>query len=148
MPTKHQIVMIHALKGALKLDNDTYRATLGGYGVKTSTKLTIAKADELIDDLTRKAVAAGAWEKRKPAAKAKASRPLADDAQSKMIRAIWIELFEMGAVRDSSEKALASYVKRMSGVAALQWLDVIQAQSIIEALKKWRKRIEDQAVAA
>ena len=143
MPTRNQIIKIHVLKDLLKLDDDTYRDILSGYGVKTSTKLTIVKADQLIDDLTAKATAAGVWEKRKPAAKAKATRKLADDDQSKMIRGIWIELHEMGAVRDSSEAALASYVKRMSGVSALQWLDVYQAQSIIESLKKWRKRIED-----
>jgi phage gp16-like protein len=141
MPTKNQIIKIHALKGSLKLDDDTYRAILGGYDVKTSTKLTITKADLLIDDLTRKAVAAGVWETRKPAAKARSTRKLADDDQSRMIRGIWIELHEMGAVRDSSETALASYVKRMTNVAALQWLDVKQAQLVIEALKKWRKRV-------
>jgi phage gp16-like protein len=142
MSTRNQIIKIHALKGSLKLDDDTYRAILGGYDVKTSTKLTIVKADQLIDDLTRKAVAAGVWQ-RKPAAKAKTARKLADDDQSKMIRGIWIELHQLGAVRDSSETALASYVKRMTNVAALQWLDVKQAQLVIEALKKWRKRIQD-----
>lgn len=143
MPTRNQIIKIHALKGALKLDDDTYRAILGGYGVKTSTKLTITKADQLIDDLIRKATAAGVWEKRKPSAKAKATRTLADDDQSRMIRGIWIELHQLGAVRDPSEKALASYVKRMTNVAALQWLDVKGAQLVIEALKKWRKRVQD-----
>jgi phage gp16-like protein len=142
MPTKNQIIKIHALKGSLKLDDDTYRAILDGYGVKTSTKLTIVKADQLIDDLVKKATAAGVWEKRKPAVKAKA-RTLADDDQSRMIRGIWIELHQMGTVKDPSEKALAAYVKRMTKVAALQWLDVKQAQLVIEALKKWRKRIED-----
>lgn len=145
MPTRNQIIKIHALKGSLKLDDDTYRDILSGYGVKSSTKLTIVKADQLIDDLVKKAVAAGVWEQRKPAAKAKATRKLADDDQSKMIRGLWIELHEMGAVRDSSEAALASYVKRMTRVAALQWLDVKQAQLVIEALKKWHKRIEDAA---
>ena len=144
MPTRNQIIKIHALKGSLKLDDAMYRDVLSGYGVVTSKKLTITKADQLIDDLTRKAVAAGTWEERKPAAKAKTTRKLADDDQSKMIRGIWIELHEMGAVRDSSEAALASYVKRMTGAAALQWLSVIQAQTVIEALKKWRKRVEDK----
>jgi phage gp16-like protein len=143
MPTRNQIIKIHALKGSLKLDDDTYRDILNGYGVKTSTKLTIVKADQLIDDLVKKATAAGVWETRKPAAKAKTTRKLADDAQSKMIRGIWIELHEMGAVRDPSEKALSSYVRRMTGMSALQWLDVKQAQTVIEALKKWRKRVED-----
>lgn len=86
MPLPAQIKKIHALKGALKLDDDTYRAMLGGYGVKTSTKLSITRADQLIADLEQKAVAAQVWEKRKPAAKAKATRKLADDSQSRMIR--------------------------------------------------------------
>jgi phage gp16-like protein len=143
MPTRNQIIKIHALKGALKLDDDTYRDILDSYGVKSSTKLSIVKADQLIDDLTKKALAAGVWETRKPAAKAKVTRKLAYDDQSRMIRGLWIELHELGAVRDSSEKALASYCKRMAGVQALQWLDVKQAQTIIEALKKWRKRVQD-----
>lgn len=144
MPTPSQIKKIHALKGALKLDDDTYRATLREYGVKSSTKLSIFKADQLVADLERKATAAGVWEKR-VSKRAKATRPLADDDQSRMIRGIWIELFEKKAVRDPSEKALASYVKRMTGVQALQWLDVKQAQLVIEALKKWRKRVEEEA---
>lgn len=142
MPTPNQIKKIHTLKGALQLDDETYRAILGGYGVKTSTKLSISKADDLIGDLTKKASAAGVWENRKPAAKAKAARKLADDDQSRMIRGIWIELHQLGAVRDPSETALASYVRRMTGVQALQWLDVKQAQTVIEALKKWRKRVQ------
>lgn len=143
MPTPNQIKKIHALKGALRLDDETYRAILDSYGVKTSTKLTIAKADLLLIELEGKAIAAGVWEKRKPAAKAKTTHKLADDDQSRMIRGLWIELHELGAVRDSSEQALASYVKRMAKVQALQWLDVRQAQTVIEALKKWRKRVQD-----
>lgn len=46
-------------------------------------------------------------------------------------------------VRDSSEKALATYVERMTGVQALQWLDVWQAQKLIEIMKKWLKRVHD-----
>lgn len=143
MATQGQIKKIHALKGALKMDDETYRAMLGGYGVKSSTKLNITKADELIHDLERKAVASGVWEKRKPAKPAKA-RKLADDDQSRMIRGLWIELHRLGAVKDPSEKALASYCKRMTGVQALQWLDVKQAQLVIEALKKWTKRVEEE----
>lgn len=68
------------------------------------------------------------------------SRRLADDPQSKKIRALWLELHAVGKVRDSSEKALASYVRRMTGVAALQWLNIRQASTVIEALKQWMER--------
>ena len=60
MATPAQIKKIHILKSALKIDEDTYRAMLGGFGVKSSTSraFTITLADELIQDLVEKAVAA------------------------------------------------------------------------------------------
>lgn len=142
MATPAQIQKIHILKSALKIDEDTYRATLAAYGAKSSKDrtFTIGKADELIQDLVEKAVAAGVWEKRKPARKAKTTRKLADDDQSRLIRYLWIQLHEAGKVRDSSEGALASYVKRMTRVNALQWLDVKGASKVIEAMKKWLER--------
>lgn len=140
MPSQAQIKKIHALKGALQMDEDTYRLTLSSYGVKSSTKLSVATADELLQDLEGKALAAGVWEQRKPARKAKATRKLADDPQSKKIRALWIELHEAGKVKNSAEAALAAYVMRMTGVAALQWLNPKEASTVIEALKKWLAR--------
>ena len=70
----------------------------------------------------------------------KSARPLASDAQSKKIRALWLEMHSQGIVRNASEASLATYVKRLTGVEALQWLDTAQASRVIEALKKWRKR--------
>lgn len=72
---------------------------------------------------------------RKPA-----SRPLADHAQDKKIRALWLFLNQLGVVRDPSEQALASYVKRLTRVDALQWLNASQTETVIEALKKWAMR--------
>lgn len=76
--------------------------------------------------------------KIKPSTKSK--RALADDAQSKMIRALWLELHQAGVVRSAEESALAAYIKRMTGVEALQWLSTAQASTVIEALKKWLQR--------
>lgn len=74
------------------------------------------------------------------------SRPLADDAQSKKIRALWLELHAAGGVRDPSEGSLARWVanqvKSSHGVEALQWLDGAQASRIIEQLKKWLARVK------
>jgi len=68
------------------------------------------------------------------------SRKLADDGQSKKIRALWLELHQVGKVRDPSEASLASYVKRLTKIEALQWLSTAQASTVIEALKKWLER--------
>jgi phage gp16-like protein len=72
--------------------------------------------------------------------KDKSSRKLAGDAQSKKIRALWLEMHGQSIVRDPSEASLAKYVKRLTDVDALQWLDTQQASGVIEALKKWQKR--------
>jgi phage gp16-like protein len=73
------------------------------------------------------------------------NRRLADDTQSRKIRSLWLELHEDGIVRDPSEASLAAYVKRQTGVEALQWLDGKQATQVIEALKQWRKRVKKSA---
>lgn len=142
MASPAQIKKIHALKGALKMQDAEYRKLLSDppFKVKSSTKLSIPKADELLKDLEEKAVAMGVWKKRKPARKAKTTRKLADGEQARLIRYLWLQLHEAGKVQNSSEEALAAYVKRMTGVAALQWLDVKKASTVIEALKKWLGR--------
>lgn len=76
----------------------------------------------------------------KPQHKNAGSRAQDPHPQSKKIRALWLELHTAGKVRDPSEASLASYVKRQTGVEALQWLDNAQASRIIESLKKWLAR--------
>ncbi|MGP8438774.1 regulatory protein GemA, partial [Paraburkholderia fungorum] len=75
-------------------------------------------------------------------------RTQADDAQSRKIRAIWLTLHALGAVRNPSESALAAYVQRTTRVAALQWLNARQTETVIESLKKWAMRYLPGAVAA
>lgn len=142
MPSPGQIKKIHALKGAMGMEETEYRQLLADppFKVKSSTKLSIAKADELIADLEEKAVALGVWEKRKPGRKAQATKPLDDDPQVRKIRQLWIELAQAGKVRNTSEMAMNKYVQRMTGVAHAKWLDVAQASTVIEALKKWLAR--------
>ncbi len=74
----------------------------------------------------------------------KSSRKLAGDAQSQKIRALWLDMHKQGIVRNPAEASLAAYVKRLTNVDALQWLDTQQASGVIEALKKWQQRVKDQ----
>ena len=142
MATPAQIKKIHILKSALKLDDDTYRATLAGFGAKSSKdrSFTLTKADELIQDLVEKAVAAGVWEKRKPARKAKATRRPADDPQSKMLRAYWIQLHQAGKVTNPAESALVAFARRMTRKDALEWLSDRDVTVVKKALKEWLER--------
>lgn len=69
------------------------------------------------------------------------SRKQADDDQSKMIRALWIDLHTLGEVRDSSEKALNSFVQRMTRISDLSWCKDNHKYVVIEALKDMRARV-------
>lgn len=66
-----------------------------------------------------------------------------------VMRAIWIEMYKAGIVRDGSEVALTHWAKRASsqrnggiGVESLDWLERDQrlASQVLEDLKQWQKR--------
>ena len=65
---------------------------------------------------------------------------VADDAQSKLIRHLWLQLHNVGQVRNSDEKALAKFVENKVGVSALQFLSSKNADMIITHLRQWCKR--------
>ena len=72
--------------------------------------------------------------------KVQAVSTLADDGQSRKIRALWLELHAVGHVRNKSESSLLGYVKACTGIDRLEWLSTAQASNVIERLKKWLKR--------
>jgi len=113
-------------------------ATKDAEGRYSATTLDIGKLTQAVETMKK----SGFKVKAKTDASA---RPLAGDAQSKKIRALWLELHGIGAVRDPSEASLAAYVKRQTGVEALQWLSEKQASGMIEVLKRWQQRVEKAA---
>ena len=143
------IRLIHVAKRDLSLDDDTYRSILLRFGGKeSSSDLTVPKLEQVLEHLKRsgfKVRSKGKAAKPK-AVQAKPSRPLALDAESKKIRALWLFLHELGAVKNPSEEALAAYVKRIAGVDALQWISGEQAERLIETMKKWAMRFLPDAV--
>ncbi len=131
-----ELAQIHIAKAQLGLDDDTYRAMLWTVArVRSSGDLDFHGRIKVLQHLKSRG-----W-KNKPARKAKSERPLASDEQSRKIRALWIELHQVGGINDSSEAALAAYVKRITTVDALQWLTSSQASRVIESLKKWLDRV-------
>ena len=138
---KRELAQIHVAKTQLGLDDDTYRAMLWAVArVKSAADLDWGGRKKVLDHLKSKGF------KVRPAKKSGAQR-LASDDQSRMVRGLWIELHQAGAVRDPSEQALASYVKRMTKVDQLEWLNGKQMTVVIEALKKWLARLESDAKA-
>lgn len=135
------IKLIHVGRRELAMDEDTYRAILKDKtGHDSAADCSVPQLERLLGHLKsagfKVKVSASAGAQRRGG-----SRALADDDQSRMIRAIWLELHGMGIVRDSSEAAMAGFVCRHTKIEALQWLSSKQASSVIEHLKKWRNRI-------
>jgi len=138
--------LIHVAKRELGMDDDAYRAMLRSLELPdSSANMTVPQLDTVLEHMKRsgfKVLSQG------NAAQGTPFWPLAQDPQSRKIRALWLFLHELGAVKDPSEAALAAYVKRMTKVDALQWTNDRQPKRVIEALKKWAMRFLPQAVKA
>lgn len=128
------IQLIHVGKSKLGLDDDLYREVLESTTGKTSSKLlTVPQLESVLDRM--KQLGFEVESKNKTGVK-----NLADDAQSKLIRYLWLELYNAGEVRNSSEKALAKFVENKVHVSALQFLSSQNADMIITHLRQWCKR--------
>jgi phage gp16-like protein len=141
-PYKGKLIqLIHIAKGKLGLDDAEYRAILERKTGKTSSKgMSMSELEAVMEHM--RTIGFEDRSSGRPASKAQAVK-LADDPQSKLIRHYWLKLRDMaGGVRNGSELALAAYVKRQTGVERLEWLTTHQAAKVIEALKRWVKRLE------
>lgn len=139
---KQLIKLIHVARRELRMEDDTYRLMLVGIteleGVTSTADLSVPNLMKVLDVLKQKGF------KVRP--NKAGTRPRADDRQSKKIRQLWLALHDVGAVRNPSEEALASFVQGQTGVAALQWLTTAQASQVIEHLKKWQNRLPPKEV--
>lgn len=126
------IKLIHVAKRDRKLDDDTYRQFLVNYaGVNSTRDMTERQLQQVLDAMKQMGF------------KVKSTKPnkiTATDAQSKKIRALWLEMSDAGYVRDSSERAINAYVHRITDVGRLEWLSTDQASRVIESLKQWQAR--------
>lgn len=142
-PTRlRYIKLIHVARRELRMDDDTYRLMLSGMvgleGATSSADLSVPNLQRVLEQLKQRGF--------KPRPNKVGTRPRANDEQSRKIRSLWLELHDLGEVRDPSEEALANFVKIMTKVSALQWLNVAQASRVIENLKQWQRRVTNQEV--
>ena len=129
---KRELAAIHVAKKQLAMEDDTYRAMLWSIArVKSAGDLDHAGRKAVLDHLK-----ACGFDHR---------RPTASDPQSRRVRALWLDLKDLGVLRDASEGALNSYVEHQTGVKALQWLSSEQVSKVIESLKAWQRRIRAAA---
>ena len=131
------IRLIHVGKRELGLDDETYRTLLSGCVAKDSTStMSVPELERVLERMKR----SGFKVRVKASAQPRPGRPLAQYPEAKKVRALWLFLHQLGAVKNPSEAALAAYVKRIAKVDALQWADGHQTEALIETLKKWAMR--------
>lgn len=130
------ITLIHIAKSQLNLDDDTYRHLLLTVTKKTSTKdMSVWELEKVLHNFKSKGFKV---KSSKKVEKISATKPV-----HKKIRSLWLELADAGEVKNRSEKAINSYVKRIVGVEVMDWLNTDQAMKVIESLKSWKTRIKE-----
>lgn len=144
--TRNQLIqLIHVAKRELRLDEETYRTALrtATAGKAHSTgDMDVPALMKALEHMKR------AGFKVRPKALPARSRPLTINRDASKVRALWLFLHHLGAVRDPSEEALATYVKRIAKVDDLRWARGDRTDLLIETLKKWAMRYLPKAVQA
>lgn len=131
---RKNLAKIHIAKQQLCLEDEDYRLIVKRVcGVESAAEADFAGHLQLLKEFWRLG-----W-RPKPAKPAKA--PSIKDPQSRRIRWLWLRLIEVGEVRSIEPSALASYVKRLTGVDRLEWLTAAQAHRVIGGLQQWAGRV-------
>lgn len=109
-----------------RLAEADYRAILMRCaGVASSTQITsLARANAVLDEFRRLGIGSPAPRK-------------ALSPQQKKIWSLWQQLADAGLVRDRSMRGLVAFVKRQTGVDALDFMTWPQEHQVTEALKNW-----------
>ncbi|MEN3760271.1 regulatory protein GemA [Aeromonas veronii] len=151
---KRLLKIVQVGRRELGLDDEDYRALLESVtGARSAKGLSAAKLEAVITAMKGLGfkVKGGAQVngRRSPPSSAKVQAP-----EVRKVRAIWITMYNDGFVRDGSDDALGSYIKRMTananggaGIARPEWLTSAQAERVLEALKKWHGRLMMSAIS-
>jgi len=129
MANAGQISAIHVLAKKAGMDDDTYRDFLEQHGgVRSAKLLTMAGARRAIDKLKESAGQGGAV--------AGLDSPIGGK-----LRALWIAGYNLGIVRDHTDRAMLSFLERQTGVSHPRFFtDPAQGSAAVEALKSWLAR--------
>jgi phage gp16-like protein len=150
--TAAQIKIIHVAIRRLGLTEDEYRALYEGQTGKRSLKeMTVRETGRVLEAMMgygfKKDGRAQAPAHTRADGRAQSTARTRDkgitlcaDPQPRKIRALWLRLRDMGVLRNPSELALLTYVKRLTRVDRMEWLDSGQLSHVIETLKSWVNR--------
>lgn len=126
---RSMIAKINIAKAQLQMAEDDYRqGLLDATGKLSLRDCSDAQLERMVAWLGTKGF------KALPHKKA-AAHPMGRKA-----RALWISLYHLGEVHNSSEQALEAFAKRQLGCETLNWARQSDAYRLIEALKAWAVR--------
>ena len=149
MSRQSELAKIHIAKKDLGMEDDAYRAMLLDVAkVESSSKLDFHGRHAVLNRMKELG-----WKPKRKKVGPKSRQPQKTKVEflgntiemqrsrkslGDKIRALWIELYDLGIVKNKSEAALMAYVKRMTQgkFEAPQFCDTPEAVMIIEALKK------------
>jgi len=144
-----EIKLIHVAKGALHMDDATYRAILAdkGAGATSSTQLTAPQRQAVLQHLK----ACGFVAKARPGSPAAKASGWVRSPEMTKLRALWWALADVQAVtrpasHQACDDALNAWAVRQLGtatppLAALRFASGEQMRQLIEALKQWAHRV-------
>lgn len=147
------IRLIHVAKRELKLTDDAYRAALAGAtnGKASSADMNLKELESVMTALKNAGFKHQLKRNQKRLSPKGDIRVKTDEISR--IRAVWITMFKQKLLRDGSESALNSYVKRMTiqlnngaGVDDVAWLNSYLAVKVLESLKNWHRRLMIDAI--
>lgn len=150
---KRLLTLVHVGRRELGLDDEDYRALLESVtGSRSAKGLKAAQLDAVVTAMKGLGfkVKGNTTGRRSPPSAAHVLAP-----EVRKLRAIWITMNNDGLLHDGSEDALGSFIRRMTananggvGINRAEWLTSIQAERVLEALKKWHIRLMTDAIIA
>lgn len=134
--TQHRrsmLAKINIARQQLAMDEDDYRQILFDQTGSLSLKeLSDSQLDKVLGVMKAKGFRA--------LPKSGAKSPAAQHPMARKARALWISLYHLGVVHNSSEYALEAFVCRQLKCEKLVWARQSDAYQLIEALKAMAKR--------
>lgn len=145
-----ELAKIHIAKKDLALDDDAYQhiiRNVGGAESGSAADLDPAGRTKVIGHFIRQ----GWRPRRRPRPRGALTDDgelRASDGQIKMIRSIWIQMADAGAVENRTEQGLRAWLRastrryhpQRAGYSAPEFIPEWVAQRVIEQLKSWAKR--------
>ncbi|MEL6784627.1 MAG: regulatory protein GemA [Pseudomonadota bacterium] len=127
------IVSCQVAKKKLGMEDEAYRAMLYRVaGVRSSTLVPHSKRKDVLDELGRLGADTGG--NRGP-------QDRMDGPYAAKLQALWIAGYNLGVVKDRSDKACMAFVRRMTNISHTRFLhQAADGTKAIEALKKWLSR--------